>query len=104
MGKKKGAEDEKRITTDSEQRQIIADPKDLKGSYCNAANFRHTRHEFIMDFIFHLGNEAHFLSRIISNPLHAKAMLKALGDNIKEYEKKFGPIPSGDSGAAMTKH
>ena len=104
MAKKTAAENEKRIMTDSEQRQIIADPKDLKGAYCNAANFRHTRHEFIMDFILHLGNEAHFLSRIISNPLHAKAMLKALQDNIEEYEKKFGAIPSGDSGALTTKH
>jgi hypothetical protein len=31
-------------------------------------------------------------------------MLKALHDNIQEYEKKFGPIPSGDSGAQMVKH
>ena len=104
MAKKEAAQNDKRIATDPEQRQIIADPKDLKGDYCNAANFRHTKHEFIMDFIFHLGNEAHFLSRIISNPLHAKAMLKALQNNVEEYEKKFGPIPSGDSGAAMTKH
>jgi hypothetical protein len=57
-----------------------------------------------MDFIFHLGNEAHFLSRIISNPLHTKAMLKALHDNIEEYEKKFGPISSGDREAQMVKH
>ena len=104
MAKKPGAHDDKRTMTDSEQRQIIADPKDLKGNYCNAANFRHTRHEFIMDFIFHFGNEAHFLSRIISNPLHAKAMLKALQDNIAEYEKKHGPIPSGDSGVTTTRH
>lgn len=104
MAKKTAAENDKRTMTDSEQRQIIADPKDLKGNYCNAANFRHTKHEFIMDFIFHFGTEAHFLSRIITNPLHAKAMMKALKDNVEEYEKNNGPIPSSDSGTLMTKH
>jgi hypothetical protein len=104
MAKKAAAQNDKRTMTEPEQRQTIADPKDLKGNYCNAANFRHTKHEFIMDFIFHLGNEAHFLSRIISNPIHAKAMLKTWQDNMEQYEQKFGPIPSGDSGAPMTKH
>jgi len=104
MANKTAAENDKKNMTDPEQRQIIADPKDLKGNYCNAANFRHTRHEFIMDFIFHMGNEAHFLSRVISNPLHAKAMLKALQDNIEEFEKKYGPIPFGDRGQPLTKH
>jgi len=82
----------------------MAEPNALKGNYCNAANFRHTKHEFIMDFIFHFGTEAHFLSRIITNPPHAKAMLKALQDNVEEYEKKYGPIPYSDSGASITRH
>jgi hypothetical protein len=101
---KTAAEEENKRLDRPDQHQIIADPKELKGNYCNAANFRHTRHEFIMDFIFHVGNEAHFLSRVISNPLHAKAMLKALQDNIEEYEKKYGPIPFGERGQSTTKH
>jgi len=104
MAKKTAAENDRKIVTGPEQRQIMADPKALKGNYCNAANFRHTKHEFIMDFIFHFGTEAHFLSRIITNPPHAKAMLKALQDNVEEYEKKNGPIPSIDSGTSITKH
>jgi hypothetical protein len=83
----------------------MADPKALKGNYCNAANFPHTKHEFITDFIFHLGTEAHFLSRIITNPTHAKAMIEALQDNVAKYEKEYGPIPKfSESGASLTKH
>ena len=85
--------------------QIMAEPKTLKGNYCNMARVQHSKHEFVMDFIFNFGTEAHFLARIITNPSHAKAMLKALQDNVAKYEKKFGNIPKfAENTAAPTKH
>jgi Protein of unknown function (DUF3467) len=36
------------------------------------------------------------VARIVMSPQHAKAMLKALGENIAEYEKRYGAIPDID--------
>jgi len=33
------------------------------------------------------------LSRILTTPVHAKQLLKALAQNIALYEQQFGPIP-----------
>ena len=94
-----------RVVPGPEGRQIMAEPKDLKGNYCNVVRFYLSKHEFVVDFVFHFGTEAHFLSRIITNPPHAKAMLKALQDNVAQYEKKFGNIPEFvESTATPTKH
>lgn len=62
------------------------------GDYCNAAAIRHSRSEFILDFVFRVGDEGHLVSRVVTNPHHAKALLVALEDNIEKYEKKFGPL------------
>jgi len=105
MAKKTTAQNDKRIMTGPGERQVMAEPKALKGNYCNVANFQHSKHEFVMDFIFHIGTEAHFLSRIITNPPHAKAMLKALQDNVAKYEKKYDPIPKlGGTEVPVTQH
>jgi len=36
---------------------------------------------------------AHLLSSLVTTPVHAKAMLRALDKTIKSYEKQFGEIP-----------
>jgi hypothetical protein len=38
-------------------------------------------------------------SRVITSPRHAKRLLLALEENIRKYEKKFGPIDPGPKGA-----
>lgn len=69
--------------------------KDLEGGvYSNQAFIIHSRKEFIIDFGLALptGN-IRVQSRIITNPTDAKAIFLALEENIKNYEKKYGPIP-----------
>ena len=69
--------------------------KDLEGGvYSNQAFIIHSRKEFIIDFGLALptGN-IRVQSRIITNPIDAKAIYLALEENIKNYEKKFGTIP-----------
>ncbi len=33
------------------------------------------------------------VSRVITSPQHAKALLRSLAENVARYEETFGPIP-----------
>lgn len=72
--------------------QVLAGAADLKGDYCNVAAIHHAQTEFVFDFFFQLGNQGQLVSRIITNPQHAKAIMSALSENIKKYESRFGTI------------
>ncbi len=72
--------------------KVIAAADKVSGEYCNVAAIRHSQAEFILDFVFRMGHEGHLVSRVITNPRHAKALLVALEDNVKKYEAKFGPL------------
>ena len=65
-----------------------------EGTYSNLAIISHSHSEFIVDFIRLVPNvpKAKVKSRIILTPTHAKRLLKALADNVKKFEKQFGPI------------
>lgn len=63
-----------------------------KGTYCNMATIHHSQWEFVVDFIFLLGNRGNAVSRIITNPQHAKALLGALAENVQNYENQYGEI------------
>ena len=62
--------------------------------YANFAITTHSPAEFVIDFFRILPgiNEAKVKSRIIMSPVHIKTLSKALDDNIKKYEQKFGEI------------
>lgn len=71
----------------------VSTPADkAAGNYCNAAAIRHSQSEFVFDFVFRVGKEGHLVSRVITNPGHAKALLAALEENIEKYEAKFGTV------------
>jgi hypothetical protein len=72
--------------------RIAIDEKIAGGVYSNLAMISHTENEFITDFIFAHPPAGKVVSRIIMSPSHAKRFLKALGENIGNFEKKFGPI------------
>jgi hypothetical protein len=102
-------ENEKKKSVDKpRQSRLIAEPHVLEGKYCNGAALSHTKREFVLDFIFQLGNEAHLVSRILTNPPHAKAILDALRRNVEQYEKKFGLISTESDdlwqGSKQTRH
>jgi Protein of unknown function (DUF3467) len=77
-----------------EQKQLTLEIDDAtsKGAYSNFALIMHNQTEFMIDFAFLHPQKAKVVSRIITNPSHAKRLLTALTENIKQYEKKFGEI------------
>jgi len=68
--------------------------KEAQGTYSNLAIITHSPAEFIIDFTRIVPGvpKAKVLSRIITTPQHAKMLMKALEDNIKKYEARFGEI------------
>ena len=77
-------------------------PADLDATYANFALITHTASEIIIDFARVLPNapKSKVHARIISTPMHAKLLLRALGENLKKFEAQFGEIKlpaEGDS-------
>ena len=64
----------------------------MGGSYSNHMIVLHTREEFIMDFIMASPPAGNVTARVITSPGHMKRIIKALEDNVKKYEEKFGEI------------
>ena len=67
---------------------------DIEGVYSNLAVITHSPAEFIIDFarVMPGVDKAKVHARVIMTPQHAKLLLKALEDNIKKFEEKFGDI------------
>lgn len=65
-----------------------------EGIYSNLALISHSPSEFILDFARIMPGlpRARVHARIIMTPQHAKLLLKALEDNVKKYEARFGEI------------
>ena len=69
-------------------------PPDLDATYANFAAITHTTSEIIIDFARILPNtpRAKVHARIITTPMHAKLLLRALSENLEKYEAQFGEI------------
>lgn len=69
-----------------------------EGIYVNFGSIVHNRSEFILDLgrIVPGRPEVKILSRILTTPLHAKQLCRALAQNIEQYEKTFGEIQGVD--------
>ncbi|MDX1535830.1 MAG: DUF3467 domain-containing protein [Candidatus Spechtbacterales bacterium] len=68
----------------------------LKGAYANAMQISHTKEEFILDFFLAHPPQGQLASRVITSPGHAKRIVAALQQNIKNYEEKFGEIKEAE--------
>lgn len=77
-----------------EKKIAIEISKDMEGgSYFNQALIIHTNKEFMIDLGIALPDgKIKVQSRVITNPIDAKAFLNALQENISIFEKKFGTI------------
>lgn len=64
------------------------------GNYSNMSFVANTKNEFVLDFVSMLPGlqKALVSSRIIMAPEHAKRLLFALNECVKNYEKQFGTI------------
>ena len=93
---------------DKKQRKlrIKFDEGQVNGRYVNLAMATHSPTEFVLDFAFVPPGmpEARVLSRVVLNPVNAKRFLKALGDNVSRFEKRFGTIDVSIGGPEPTLH
>jgi len=80
------------MTDEKKSIPLELDNETSKGAYTNAAIIFHNENEFVIDFAFIHPSKAKVVSRMITSPGHAKRLYKALGENVAQYEKKFGPI------------
>jgi hypothetical protein len=69
-------------------------PPELEVVYSNLARITHSPSEFVFDFAQMLPGQSGpvLKSRILLNPVSAKLIYKALGDNLAKYEVNFGEI------------
>ncbi len=70
-------------------------PTDLEAIYTNLALISHSASEVIIDFARIMPNKpkAKIYSRIVMTPLNAKLLHRALVDNLRKFESKYGEIP-----------
>ena len=78
----------------------------LQGNYANLAMAGHSTTEFVLDFAFVPPGmpEARVLSRILMNPAIAKRFSRALVENLRRYEDRFGEIDISLGGPEPTLH
>jgi len=69
-------------------------PDDLESKYVNFARISHTASEFILDHSLLLPGvkKPEVNARLVMSPIAAKLFLRALAENIKRFETKFGEI------------
>lgn len=79
--------------------KLELDPETARGRYANLALITHTQAEFFLDFALAYPRQAPLVvSRVVTSPQHAKALLRSLEDNLRRYEERFGPIPEPAAG------
>lgn len=68
------------------------------GTYANLAVITHSQAEFVIDYVNIMPGspKAKVKSRVIMTPFHAKRLMRALIDNIKNYEAANGIINDQD--------
>ncbi len=62
------------------------------GVYANNMLVRHTKEEFIMDFLMVAPPSGAVTARVIISPGHMKRVIAALQDNMGRYEQVFGKV------------
>jgi hypothetical protein len=69
-------------------------PDDLEPKYANFVLITHSPAEIILDFVQLLphASKRKVQSRVVMTPMHAKLLYNALGQNLSQYEAKFGTI------------
>ena len=82
---------------EQKQIQIRATDQDLKGGYSNVAKITHSQEEFVLDFFTLVENTGTLVSRVIMSPGHMKRFIRALDENLKNYEDRFGQIEVRDA-------
>ncbi|MFQ5878375.1 MAG: DUF3467 domain-containing protein [Acidobacteriota bacterium] len=71
-----------------------------EGIYVNFGSIAHNRSEFILDLgrIVPSRTDVKILARILTTPLVAKQLCRALSQNLDQFEKQYGEISGGEEG------
>ena len=84
---------------DARKMQIQSESQTNAGVYSNLMMVSHRKEEFVLDFLFVQPQRAqtgdgvaNLRSRVITSPEHTKRIIRALEDNLRRYEEKFGAI------------
>ena len=74
--------------------EIELGEREAEGIYSNLVFIAHSASEVILDFARALPGlpKAKVYARVILTPQHAKSLLMALEQNLKNYENQFGVI------------
>lgn len=62
------------------------------GVYANNTVVRHTKEEFIIDFLMVAPPAGAVTARVVTSPGHMKRIISAFHDNLKKYERAHGTI------------
>lgn len=79
-------------STQEHQINIELDEKIAEGIYSNLVIINHSMSDFVVDFVNVMPSVPKAKSRIILTPQHAKRLLRALEENIQNFERHFGKI------------
>ena len=74
---------------DYSELDVSATEEDMKGVYSNLARVTYNKNEFVLGFVFHIGNEAHLVSRVIVSPEHLKQINEVISKSLEEHKEKF---------------
>jgi hypothetical protein len=80
-------------------RMPVTVPPGLEPAYSNFALITHSPSEFVLDFAQMMPQVPHarVVARVITTPVHAKLLLRALAENVSRFEAQFGAITTPDS-------
>ncbi len=67
------------------------------GEYANAMQVSHNNDEIQIVFLNIFPPSGKVTGKIITTPGHFKRMVKAMQENVKKYEEKFGEIKEAES-------
>ncbi|MBN1778897.1 MAG: DUF3467 domain-containing protein [Candidatus Buchananbacteria bacterium] len=65
--------------------------------YTNAMTVGHTKEEFLLTFLNVVAPAGRVVGKVITSPGHLKRIIRALDENLKKYEKTFGPVEEAES-------
>jgi hypothetical protein len=76
-------------------------PSNLEPAYSNFALITHSPSEFVLDFAQVMPQVPHarVVARVVTTPVHAKLLLRALAENVGRFEAQFGVIAPPESSA-----
>lgn len=75
-------------------------PVDLEATYANFAIISHSPSEVVIDFLRQMPGQPRtkVYARVVMTPMNAKLLHRALGENLANFESKFGEIRPPEHG------